>query len=85
MLLIGHLSFLFIQAFVILSQILLTEYGELHVECWPLGINEHLLCGAIGFGSIFVGILGKRNLNSKSKIEEKFLSEIELEEKISFN
>eukprot|EP00357_Protocruzia_adherens_P024550 CAMPEP_0114973420 /NCGR_PEP_ID=MMETSP0216-20121206/943_1 /TAXON_ID=223996 /ORGANISM="Protocruzia adherens, Strain Boccale" /LENGTH=200 /DNA_ID=CAMNT_0002333907 /DNA_START=430 /DNA_END=1032 /DNA_ORIENTATION=+ len=90
----NNFLFLLIQGLTIAVQILLVQYGGIAMRCAPLSVEQHLVCIAIGFGSIIVGFfvklsyvigqeifLNKKNLRPQRavrKYSKEIRSEIEM-------
>lgn len=52
----NNLLFLFILVATMAVQVLMVQYGGQPVRCYPLTLNEHLICVAIGLLSFIQGI-----------------------------
>lgn len=72
--------FLFIMTITVIIQICLVQFGGKFISCAPLSAQQHLLCVAIGSGSLIVGLLLKLLPTMFSRIFGSKLPNLEDEE-----
>lgn len=56
---IANKAFLVVMVLTICIQVLMVEFGGRIVKCWPLNMNQNLICIAFGFGELPWGLFAK--------------------------